>query len=261
MKVSVDSMFRVHRSQLHVRDFEYIKEVLTLEYEGTDKTLELWEYDEETGVVSFPRAFFAEDLKNRSDVEMEDLTVLGHEMLRRGKTKFSPRGDQEFLIESMLKHLRIHNSGNLVSGCGTGKTVMGAEIAVRLGRSTCVLVHKEFLGRQWEDAFRLVHPKIRIGWMQRDRVDFGKDFDVVIAVTQSVVNAKRSYPLWFYSSFGFVIFDEIHRYAAELWQRCRVVAYCSEKVSCKISARSYRDIPSWGWNDGCYSETYRRCCG
>jgi superfamily II DNA or RNA helicase len=41
---------------------------------------------------------------------------------------------------------------------------------------------------------------------------------VVIAVTQSVVNPKRDYPQEFYDSFGLIICDEVHRYAAALWQ-------------------------------------------
>lgn len=106
----------------------------------------------------------------------------------------------------------------------THNTVMGAELAIRLGRKTAVLVHKEFLAKQWEAAFRMLAPNISIGRVRRAECTF-RDKDVVIIMCQSLVGktTKQEYPKEMFNSFGLVICDEVHRYAAEVWQEAIVL--------------------------------------
>lgn len=132
--------------------------------------------------------------------------------------KFEYRKGQESAVQDMFAHLKEHKSGVLHAATGKGKTVMGAALAAMLGKTTCVLIHKEFLYEQWCRAFELVCPSLKVGLMQRDRVDTGEDYDVVCAITQSVTNPRREYPEDFYSSFGALFCDEVHRYGAAVWQ-------------------------------------------
>jgi superfamily II DNA or RNA helicase len=148
-----------------------------------------------------------------------DRTTDGRFLDYKEKSLFVAREGQETTIRESLRLLNSEGGSLLIANCGTGKTVQGAEIAVRLGLSTCVLVHKEFLVKQWEEAFKLVAPWFTVGRMQRDVVDTGRTHDIVVAVTQSVVNPKRDYPSDFYESFGLIICDEVHRYGASLWQK------------------------------------------
>ena len=181
-----------------------------------DKLFELYEYDEETDELRLPRSAVSHLPK---EVQIEDNRVLGRNLDSLLVSQFSAREGQESVINSVLEELIHTYSSLLLAACGQGKTIMGSEIALRLGLSTCVLVHKEFLAKQWEDSFHILNPNIRVGRMQRDVVDTGNECDVVIAITQSVVNHKRDYGSSFYSSFGLIICDEVHRYGAELWQK------------------------------------------
>jgi len=165
---------------------------------------------------------------------LADLRTDGAPM-RKAARSFSPREGQLEAVSFVIASLGGgfgSCGGNLIAPCGSGKTVMGAEIALRLGRRTAVLVHKEFLARQWEDALRMLTGgtfnektrhweggEIRIGRVQRERCEY-EDKDVVIVMCQSLVGktTKREYPREFFESCGLVIGDEIHRYAAEVWQ-------------------------------------------
>lgn len=132
---------------------------------------------------------------------------------------FEYKEGQEQGVQQSLDKILTFEHDILQADPGIGKTVMGAAIAAKLGVSTCILFHKEFFFNQWRDAFRLVAPNFTVGVMQRDQCDTGREFDVVGAIVQSVVNKHREYPSEFYNSFGFLICDEVHRYGADVWQQ------------------------------------------
>jgi hypothetical protein len=101
----------------------------------------------------------------------------------------------------------------------THNTIMGTEIARIMRRPTCILVHKEYLGEQWAEAIEILVPKASIGYVRQDRCDTGNDHDFVIASTQSITSATRVYSSEFYDSFGVMLFDEVHRYGANVWHQ------------------------------------------
>jgi len=125
---------------------------------------------------------------------------------------------QETPVDTMERHLQEHGGGVLEAPCGTGKTVCALEIMRFLGRSTLVLVHKEFLMNQWRERIKEFLPGIKVGVWQRDQMDSGLDYDVVLGMVQSVVSPSREYPPALFNSFGMVVTDEVHRFAAPLWQ-------------------------------------------
>lgn len=177
----------------------------------------------------------------------EVLTVNGMELFTRHEDKYYvPRGFDQFkyvdfstsmlgemmnpmiepinlrdyqvpAVKSVIEYLDAPPKGAILfAPCGRGKTVMGLEIARRLGRKTLVLVHKEFLVDQWIERANTFLPQAKIGIWQRDTVPDGTE-DIVIAMVQSI--CKREYPAEMYDLFGTVIADETHRYAAPLWQK------------------------------------------
>ena len=105
----------------------------------------------------------------------------------------------------------------LFAPCGKGKTVMGLEIARRMGRKTLVLVHKTFLVEQWVDRARAFLPDAKIGFWQRDQLP-SEDDEIVIGMVQSICNPRREYDRSVYEQFGMILADETHRYAAPMWQ-------------------------------------------
>jgi superfamily II DNA or RNA helicase len=176
--------------------------------------------------------------------DLEDLRIKGRQILPTGEvSRFEPREGQERVVLSTDDYLCRHNGGILVADCGTGKTYMGAELAFLFGVSTCVLVHAEFLAEQWEEAFAAIAPQLSMGRTQRDRCDTGFTHDIVVAVTQSIVNSKREYPEEFYNSFGFLIGDEMHRYGAETWQKA--ITKFSAKYRLGLTATPDRADGCW----------------
>jgi superfamily II DNA or RNA helicase len=212
----LDGYFRIPADDPAVSE---LIETLTLDVR--EGTFALYEKDEELNELCIPRTFRNDVLfRSRS---IEDCTVGGRPFSwiddPSKASHFIPREGQLEVVQGVCDNLFSNYGSLLIAGCGTGKTVMGAEIALRMGVSTCVIVHKEFLASQWEAAFAMLAPWVTVGRMQRDQVDTGHNFDIVLAVTQSIVNPKRDYSDDFYNSFGLIICDEVHRYGASIWQK------------------------------------------
>jgi hypothetical protein len=101
----------------------------------------------------------------------------------------------------------------------THNTVMASKILLNLGVPTCILVHKEFLEKQWMEALReTLGSKATVGVFRRNKKDNGSTHDVVVASTQTITSKKRVIPEEFLNSFGLLVLDEVHRYGAEVWQ-------------------------------------------
>jgi superfamily II DNA or RNA helicase len=212
----VDSMVRIPAEYFSSRKetLDVFKSWYTLINKNTEEELELWDYDEDRKFYSFPRKV----MNYLSGIPFEDKRSRGLPMkFSAGDSIFSPREGQDVSISKVLDYLRTKKGGNLLADCGMGKSIVGVEIALRLQRHTCVLAHKEFLVRQWRDNLRKVAPDISIGILQRDTCEYGYDYDVTIAMVQSITSPKREYPKEFYDSFGLLICDEVHRYGAEVW--------------------------------------------
>jgi len=173
---------------------------------------EMFSDDPESNYISFPRSVLsdigASPVDNRSEGRALNKLCL-----------FEPRDGQLDVVDRAVRSIEDNDSAMIVAGCGTGKTIMGTVVAMRTNRSTCILVHKEFLAAQWEEAIHMLCPDATIGRIQSDRCDSGDDFDFVIAVTQSVTNPRREYPESVYRSFGLIVADEVHRYGADVWHQ------------------------------------------
>jgi len=211
MTLILDSVLRVPKKD--VPDWLYPEFVVHPKYGGEP----FKEYQVDDDWVYFPR-----QARNMfSGFKIDDRRVEGR------KIEFPPSnyrekytGQTSTIIQSM--ECLLHSpcgGGVLVAGCGKGKTIMGTELAIRLGRPTCIMVHKEYLGEQWEEAIKMLAPGASVGWVKQDRCDMGFDHDFVIASTQSIVSPTRVYERKFYASFGLLLLDEVHRYGAEVWQQ------------------------------------------
>jgi len=209
---------------------EGFKEEFT--FKGRDETIEAFSYDEDDDAWRFPWGL-CDTLPLGEYPDFVDKRSVGREL--SVESKFRPREGQAITVSRALEVLRNHSTAMIVAQCGGGKTVMGAEVGLRLRRSMCVLVHKEFLVEQWEEAFRMLCPDITIGRAQQDRCDDGNTHDVVIAMTQSIV--RREYPESFYNSFGLLIADEVHRYAAGTWQTAISKFHAKKRLSLTATDR------------------------
>jgi len=190
---------------------------LTLDVLGTEgETVEV--YREVAAGLLVPRAYegFAHP-RNLQDLPSLVRVSLGMPM-NNAAPQINLRDEQVPAVDAVVNSLDGLGKGAILfAPCGKGKTVMGLEVARRLGRKTLVLVHKTFLVEQWVERAENFLPSLKIGFWQRDELP-SEDDDIVIGMVQSIVNPKRDYEDSIYEQFGLVIADETHRYAAPSWQ-------------------------------------------
>jgi superfamily II DNA or RNA helicase len=105
----------------------------------------------------------------------------------------------------------------------THNTTIAVYAMCRLATKTLVVVHKEFLLEQWKERIAQFAPSARIGTLRGKVVDVeGKD--VVISLLQSL--SMKDYPPELFREFGFVVVDECHHTAAEVFSRAlRKIAF------------------------------------
>jgi len=172
-------------------------------------------WSESDGFVWVPRSYLA-DVRSEG-ISFVDNTSDGYSAFGQSNA-FIPREGQSEAVEGMARYLRAHWHGVLVAECGSGKSIVGAQLAYTLGVSTVVLVHRQFLEEQWIENFKVVCPDVRIGIVRGKRCEHGPDYDVVIASCQSLAG-KREYPASLYRGSGLLIADEVHIYSARHWSR------------------------------------------
>uniref|UniRef100_A0A6C0BHH8 Helicase ATP-binding domain-containing protein n=1 Tax=viral metagenome TaxID=1070528 RepID=A0A6C0BHH8_9ZZZZ len=129
----------------------------------------------------------------------------------------SLRPEQLEITANFLEKGKTAGGGIICVPCGWGKTFMSLYIMGKLRRKTIIVVHKEFLVGQWQKELLRVYPKIRIGKLQADKEEVGPEFDITIAMLQTV--AKHEYSEGYFNDFGFAIFDECHHLGAAYFSK------------------------------------------
>ncbi len=126
------------------------------------------------------------------------------------------RDFQKPIVNAYLKHAKKKGSGLLEIHTGAGKTVMGLWCLAALKKKTLIIVHKEFLLRQWIERIEQFLPKARVGRIQASVIDV-EDKDIVIGMLQSL--SMKDYDQKLFNQFGFTIVDECHHISAEVFSR------------------------------------------
>ena len=99
---------------------------------------------------------------------------------------------------------------------GAGKTVIATDIISKLKKKTLIIVHKDFLLRQWKERIEQFLPDAKIGLIQGPTIDI-EDKDIVIGMLQSL--SMKDYEPAIFKEFGFTIVDEAHHISAEVFSR------------------------------------------
>jgi superfamily II DNA or RNA helicase len=150
-----------------------------------------------------------------------DLRQLGEPVVfPKGPT---PRPHQVKIFKDLANVVTAEQSGLVVAGTGFGKTAIGCHLAYLIQRKTLVVVTKEDIYLQWLEAARnfLGLEDHEIGEIRGDKCEvIGTKF--VIAMIQSLTKEDK-YPDWIVDGFGLVLFDEVHRVAAEQFSRAAVM--------------------------------------
>jgi len=119
------------------------------------------------------------------------------------------RDIQKPIANAYLKHAKKKGSGLLELYTGLGKTVLGLWCLAALKKKTLIIVHKEFLLRQWIERIEQFLPNARVGRIQASVIDV-EDKDIVIGMLQSL--SMKDYEQSLFNQFGFTIIDECFPY-------------------------------------------------
>lgn len=106
--------------------------------------------------------------------------------------------------------------GLLVLPCGFGKTVCALYAIAHVKKKTLIIVHKNFLLKQWEERIQQYMPNARVGFIKASVCDV-ENKDIVIGSLQSI--SMKEYEDNVFESFGFVIVDEVHHIGAAVFSR------------------------------------------
>lgn len=115
---------------------------------------------------------------------------------------------------------------------GWGKTVMALYISVQLFKKTLVVVHKDFLLKQWKERIEQYIPSAKIGIIKQ-AVNTSNGCDIVIASLQTLLSRNFSD-----NSFGLVIVDECHHMGAQVF--CKALHRMNYQYSLGLSATVQR---------------------
>jgi len=126
------------------------------------------------------------------------------------------RDYQTQLVKKWMNSTKKYGCGLIEADCGAGKTVIATNIISKIGRKTLIIVHKEFLLRQWHERLGQFLPSARIGLIQGPTIDV-EDKDIVIGMLQSL--SMKDYEKSIFSQFGLTIIDECHHISAEVFSR------------------------------------------
>jgi len=126
------------------------------------------------------------------------------------------RDYQVEIVNQWLTKTKKHGCGLIEADCGAGKTVIATKIIAELGKKTLIIVHKDFLAKQWRDRLNQFLPNARIGLIQGPVVDI-EDKDIVIGMLQSL--SMKDYSQDIFKEFGFTVIDECHHISAEVFSR------------------------------------------
>jgi len=173
------------------------------------------------------------------------------------KFKGQLRDYQKNISDMIFNSYKTNGGGVLTLPCGRGKTIIAIESIVRLQKKTLIIVHKEFLMKQWYRQLQRF-TTASIGKIQRDRVDV-KGKDVVLAMLKSV--SMKEYKKDTFDEFGLTIVDECHHIAAEVYSRS--LPKITSKYTLGLSATPRRldglsKIFYWHLGNTIYKEELRK---
>ena len=145
-----------------------------------------------------------------------DIIKLGSGEKINLKFKGKLREKQVKPVDKYLKVVKNGGGGLLELHTGFGKTCLALYILAKLKVKTIIIVHKEFLLRQWLERIEQFLPGAKVGKIQANIIDTeGKD--IVMCMLQSL--SQKEYPLDMFKEYGLTIVDECHHISAEVFSR------------------------------------------
>lgn len=228
MKVVVDRFAWLDANELTQDQRKNLRRSLTIHPRKTSRLnkkdpapIILYEERPRRKLFGVPRAFYSEHVTTEHTEVVKVCHGKAMGEFESNYTADGPYDEQHEILNRLMKQTEGREWGGFLfkAGCGTGKTEVALEFARRLGRKTLILVHKEFLMKQWVNRIRKLYPGSKVGIIRQNTCDV-QDKDFVVAMLKSLWKDEegKKYPQSIYTEeFGLLIGDEIHRVAAATW--------------------------------------------
>ena len=139
----------------------------------------------------------------------------GADMLHGLEFNGALRENQLEPVNMYLKRARdpLHMGGILQLPPGWGKTVMALYISHVLHKKTLVVVHKDFLLKQWKQRIHQYLPNARVGLIKQN-VFHTEDCDIVLGSLQTICLRELKD-----CAFGLLVVDECHHMGAQVFSQ------------------------------------------
>jgi len=199
--------YTLYKKQLTLNEQNTIKKDLTIKpYVPKNSMIKVKSFPvfrESQKKIYVPRFYGYENYGNPNEIRIDDGKNI--------ELKFNGtlRDYQKPIVDKFLKHAKKYGCGLLEIHTGGGKTVLALDILSKLQKKTLIIVHKEFLLRQWKERIEEFLPNAKIGRIQGNIIDI-ENKDIVIGMLQSL--SMKEYSQNIFKSFGFTIFDECFPY-------------------------------------------------
>lgn len=201
------------KEELNFFNSEYlIKKKIGVSTYGMEKYFKLIETEDDS--ISVPRGFLNKLVNFLNDETIKFEIIDERNKLEPIKTKTSAKlfPYQKEAIGAML----MEENGILVAPPGSGKTIIGIELIVKLSQPTLILVHKKQIFDQWVDRIEsfLDIPKKEIGKFCSGKKKIGNKITVAMVQTLNRMENLQDYS----DSFGMIIVDECHHIPAKMFR-------------------------------------------
>lgn len=207
--------YAINKSDLEASEITALKKDLTVSpfvpetYKvGAPQTFKV--YLESNTKFYLPKAYALEKFGPPAESKIDDGTDINVEF------KGTLRDAQIDPVNAFMNaaHDPCKMGGILNLQCAEGKTVMAIYLICTLKKKTIVIVHKDFLIQQWKERIQEFAPSARIGTIKAKIIDV-EDKDIILASLQSL--SMKEYPKDTFQGIGFLIADECHHLAAEVF--------------------------------------------
>lgn len=223
MKVVLDRWAWLEKEEMTHPQLMALEKELTLEItkppdyveEGEDPTTILKLYEQGTnGRIGIPRQFFFN--RSRKENEVVDNMSDGHPISVEFKGKLDgDYAEQGEALEAFLAKIRGGGLGGVLKAAPAwGKTAWALSLAASLGRTTLVVVNREYLLNQWRERIEKFLPGAKVGIIRQEKQEI-EGSDICLGLVQSLT--QREYPEELYRWPGLIVYDEVHRVPAETW--------------------------------------------
>lgn len=206
--------YTIYKANLEIKEQELIRKELTVSpyvpKNSLQKPSSFPIYRESPKKIYLPKYYGYEEYGEPEEIRLKDGVDINIEF--NGEL----RDFQKPIVEAYLKSARERGGGLLEIHTGAGKTVMGLNIIAQLKKKTLIIVHKDFLLRQWIERIEQFLPNAKVGKIQGKIIDV-EDKDIVIGMLQSL--SMKEYPQNLFEQFGLSVYDECHHISAEVFSR------------------------------------------